>query len=255
MKMRLFPFLITTALAFLLTGACQSTVFVDDTSDSDEQQCAPQGTSPLVCENFESPVLPSSTQIRNGDVRFAQDIVLDGRSSLLCETDSVESFAFVSRSFTPITQGTIFFRVHIFIPQSTITGTTKVLNLTSYQSVDLEAVQSIDVNFSIARRVEIYQHGNQERYQSISNMVPENRWFCLSGSYTISEAAAETSISIDDSLAVSTIASAEAVVIGGVSEFRFGIGWTEQGQDTAVFYMDNVLVDTVPVDCATPDSN
>lgn len=235
----------------LLWGGCQSVVFVDDISDNDVPQCAPAGTSPLVCENFESQI-PASTQVRGGDIQLDESIVFNGESSLRCETEAIESYAFLSGRFTPIQQGTIYFRVHMFIPPDTITGTTKVLNLTSAFSTDIEAVQSIDINISAAYRFEIYQHGNQMRYQSESNLVPENRWFCLHGSYTTTETAGETSIWIDDFLAVSTPASAYANIIGGVSEIRTGIGWTEQGQTAAIYYFDDLLVDTVPVSCDAP---
>ncbi len=249
------PSMLPLQLCFLLLwGGCQSVVFVDDISENDVPQCAPAGTSPLICENFESQI-PSSTQMRSGDIRLDESIVFNGESSLRCETETIQSYAFFSSRFTPIQQGTIYFRVHMFIAPDTITGTTKVLNLTSAFSTDIEAVQSIDINISAAYRFEIYQHGNQTRYQSESNLVPENRWFCLHGSYTTTKTAGEMTIWIDDFLAVSTPASTYANIIGGVSEFRTGIGWTEQGQYAAVYYFDDILVDTVPVSCENPSLN
>ncbi|MBN2528413.1 MAG: hypothetical protein JXR76_18640 [Deltaproteobacteria bacterium] len=263
--MRIIAIAVSSAFGW---AACQSVVFVNDlngvdddkesdngndTSETDNDQCAPTGTTPLVCENFElNPPTPS--QLRNGDVALEQTNVFDGNASMRCETTAIESFGYISNRFEPISQGIIYFRVHIFIPEGTITGTTKVLNLTSTASSDLETSRGIDVNISSNRRVEIYQHGNQLRFQSAPDAVLENIWFCLQGSYTISETAGETSIWIDNKLAVSTTATIDSIINGGVSEFRTGIGWTEQGQNTAVFYFDNILVDTAPVLCAVPSN-
>ncbi|MBN2340988.1 MAG: hypothetical protein JXX29_13420 [Deltaproteobacteria bacterium] len=246
--------------ALLLLTACQSVVYLDNdtantdtstNSDSDTNQCAPPGTTPLVCESFEQEIT-AINYVRNGDIRLDSDRVFDGNASLLCETTQIESFAFISNEFAPIESGVVYFRVHLFIPPGTITGTTKVLNLTSGESPDLEEVQGIDINISSGCRVDIYQHGNQVRYQSEPDMVPEGEWFCLRGNYIISATAGETTIWINDGLAVSTTANTDSIINGGVSQFRTGIGWTEQGQTTAVFYFDNVLVDTIPVDCAAP---
>ena len=55
---------------------------------------------------------------------------------------------------------------------------------------------------------------------------------------------------LDDSLALSTSVSQEAIINGGISEFRAGIGWIGTGQTFSTVPFDNILVATSPVECA-----
>jgi hypothetical protein len=232
--------------------SCQNVITVADGKGATDTQptaddCAPIGTNPLVCENFETGI-NSPVEWYNGQVTLDTDQVYMGQSSMKAETLQISSFAFIVDTFNPIESGTIFFRVYLYIPPGNSQGTTKVLNLSAGGNPEEE--QGVDIDVSANRSVDIYQHGNAVRFVSAPDMVPEGQWFCLKGSYTISDTAGTTSVWINSSLAVSTTASSDSIINGGVSEFRTGIGWTEAGQDTSLVYFDNVLVDTEPVECS-----
>lgn len=208
--------------------------------------CAPVGTSPLVCHTFETGINAASILLY-GQVTWVSTPVFMGQGAMESNTQQINGYAYIVDTFDPIETGTIYFRAFLFIPVGNSVGTTKVLNLSAGGNPEEE--QGIDIDISAQRSIDIYQHGNAQRFVSAPDMVPEGAWFCLNGSYTISRTAGETSVWINDSLAVSTTAGADSIINGGVSEFRTGIGWTEAGQDTSVVYFDNVLVDTVPVSC------
>jgi hypothetical protein len=219
----------------------------DNQANTDRGACAPDGTTPLVCQDFETE-LTASVETIDGEVTITQEPLFQGAGSLKTEVTKVAGYAHIVDRFAPIESGTIFFRAHLFVPIGNTVGTTKVINLSARGNPEIE--QGVDINISGQRSIDIYQHGNASRFVSAPGMVPEGEWFCLRGSYTISDTAGTTSVWINDNLAVSTTASPESIINGGVSEFRTGIGWIEMGQETSVVYFDNVLVDTVPVQCS-----
>lgn len=247
---------VLSALVFttvLLSGACRTVVTVvdgeaaaSDSTDMDLGNCVSVGRTPLVCHDFETGIT-SASAILYGQVTAVTEPVFNGQAAMKSETHQINGYSYILDTFDPIESGTIFFRVHLYIPSGNTTGTTKVLNLSAGGNPEEE--QGVDIDVSAQRSIDIYQHGNIARFVSASGMVPEGEWFCLSGSYAISDTAGATSVWINDSLAVSTTAGAAAIINGGVSEFRTGIGWTEAGQDTSVVYYDNLLVDTLPVAC------
>jgi len=220
-----------------LTENSVSTVFCDNASGK-----------LVVCDDFEQ-ARPDAIATLNGDVSWVSEPVFDGTQSLLAQTMSAESWACMVYPFTAINSGTIYLSARFFIPADSVAGNITLLNLSGNVDEGSEQTFGVDINVSPERSVDIYIHGNYSRYESTENMVPTGQWFCLNGRYSISEVSGEASVWIDDNLVVSTTASEDAVITGGVSELRIGIGWTENGQDTATVYLDNLKLSTAPVFC------
>ncbi len=237
--------------------SCQDVAYVQDsagtTGDRDSSvppdRCAPDGIIPLVCQNFESG-LTSRVEVTSGEVTLETSEVFAGAASMRAASTGVDSYAEMVESFASIDSGTVYFRVFLYVPVGNTAGTTKVLNLSSSDPVQSDEDIGVDVNISAQRSIDIYQHRDAERFRSNPGMVPEGVWFCVKGSYVISETAGATSVWIDDRLAVSTTASADAIINGGVSEFRAGIGWVGDGQLSSTVYFDDILVAASPVECA-----
>jgi len=223
--------------------SCENVVTVPD-----GRGCAQEGPDTLVCHDFEDG-LNGTISTRDGTVAEDTEIVFDGTTSMRAQTTKINAEATLNTAFDPIETGTIYFRMHVYIPVGTVVGNTKLLNLSRSEEPVTDVDRGVDINISQGMIVNIYQHANTTRFESAAGIVTEGRWFCLRGSYSISETSGATLVWIDDNLAVSTTASADAIINGGVARCSVGIGWTELGQDTAVFYFDNVLVATIPVDC------
>lgn len=260
----------TCAFVFLAGCiACQNTVIVPnpaangdwtgDTISAPDSEVPDIDTEPRLCENeadtaslacddFEHG-LPATAALNNGLVSLDADTVFSGNRAMRSATQVVNAWAFAATSFAPIESGTVYFRQYIFIPEGTIVGRITVINLSGTKEPTEEISYGVDVNLTAGGIVDIYLHGNKTRYASAALSFPEGEWFCLRGSYTISDTAGETSVWINDSLAVSTTATSDSIINGGVSETAFGIVWTELGQDTAVVYIDNILVSSAPVHC------
>ncbi|MBN2339988.1 MAG: hypothetical protein JXR45_00790 [Deltaproteobacteria bacterium] len=247
------------AIGYLLGGvasACNTTVMIHDGENDSETGsesdttpfCEDESTDALVCDDFEHP-LSMPPEALNGTVTIVDDPTYGGNGALLTQTTAEESWAALVYPFTPIESGTIYMAAQLFIPQDTITGNITLVNLSGYVDETSENTFGVDINVSAQRSVDIYVHGNFTRYESNAAQVPEGQWFCLEGRYSISDVSGEASVWIDQNLVVSTTASQEAVITGGVSELRIGIGWTEGGQETATVIVDNILLSTQPVTC------
>ncbi len=219
-----------------------------DTDGTDSASCAPADIDPLVCLDFEVPLDGATTEL-NGTVALDTDVVYRGQTSLRAETVAENAIASLRSTFQAIDTGTVYFRVLVFLPAGMATGNIKILNLSSAGEPPDEENRGVDVNISGDLGVNIYQHGNFARFESAPGLVPEDEWFCLRGSYSISTTSGATMVWINDLLVVSTTASEDAIINGGVSEFETGIGWTEGGQVSALLYVDDVVVAVEPIPC------
>ena len=251
-------------LFIALLQACRTVVPVEDgmghimdsNSESDAVSdtqtpppgCAPPGLTPLVCQNFEAG-LTSPLDIRDGEVTLETELVFAGKASMKVVASTENSYAEIAETFDPINSGTVYFRAYLYVPAGNTTGTTKVLNLSSKEPLENDVDVGIDINISGQRSIDVFQHGNGIRFKSEDYMLPEGQWVCVKGSYTISDTAGATTLWLDDSLALSTAASQDAIINGGISEFRAGIGWIGTGQTSSTVYFDNILVATSPVEC------
>ena len=253
-------------LFIALLQACQTVVPVEDgmgpVIDSDSESdsvsdtqtpppsCAPPGLTPLVCQNFETGLTSPLDVVQEGEVTLETEQVFAGDASMKVVVSTESSYAEISETFEPINSGIVYFRVYLYVPIGNTEGTTKVLNLSSKEPQVNDVDVGIDINISGQRSIDVYQHGNGIRFKSEDYMLPEGQWVCLKGSYTISDTAGATTLWLDDSLALSTTASQDAIINGGISEFRAGIGWIGTGQTSSTVYFDNILVATSPVECA-----
>lgn len=245
-------------LVLFFIWGCETNYTIDDTitdthtgePSTNQVGCANLQTDSdiLVCNDFETGIA-AQTELLHGTVLVEKENVFSGTQSMRAHTEEQNSWATLVYPFPPMNSGTIYFRTHIFIAENSILGTTKLINLSGNSSDEDEQTYGVDINFSSQKSLDIYLHGNFTRYESEPNMIPEGQWFCLTGRYSISAISGETSVWINNNLVVSTTASQDSVITGGVSEFRLGIGWTENGQDTATLLLDELLVATVPVNC------
>ncbi len=247
----------------VLHAACQTFIPVEDglgsvlDSDSDSSpdtqtppsDCAPPGLTPLVCRNFETG-LTSPLDVQGGEVTLENTQVFAGNASMKAVVSNESGYAEIVETFDPINSGTVYFRTYLFIPVGNTVGTTKILNLSSKEPLENDVDVGIDINISGQRSIDVFQHGNSIRFKSEDYMLPEGQWICLKGSYAISDTAGATTLWLGDSLAVSTTAGTAAVINGGISEFRVGIGWIGTGQTSSTLYFDNILAATAPVECS-----
>ena len=243
---------IILGVSLVLTSAC-NTIFVVHDADTevegntDGSFCDNVPDDVIICDDFEDEQGVADTQ--NGQVSWVDDPVFEGTQAMCAQTSAEESWACMAYPFTAVESGTIYFSARFFIPDDTVTGNITLVNLSGQVDEASEQTFGVDINVSALRSMDIYVHGNFTRYASDDDRVPTGRWFCLVGTYSISDVSGEASVWIDDNLVVSTTASEEAVVTGGVSELHVGIGWTEDGQETAVVYVDNLKMGTSPITC------
>ncbi|MBN2528088.1 MAG: hypothetical protein JXR76_16980 [Deltaproteobacteria bacterium] len=223
----------------------------DDTAtvapDSEGGFCDSAAADVIVCDDFEQEHEGAKTV--NGKVSWVTDPSFEGEQALCSQTMAEQSWACMVYPFAAINRDTLYLSAHIFIPDDTITGNTTLVNLSGQVDESSEQTFGVDINVSPTRSLDIYVHGNYTRYTSGEKQVPTGRWFCLWGRYSISDVSGEASFWIDDNLVVSTTASKEAVITGGVSELRIGIGWTENGQEQATVYVDNLILRSSPTAC------
>jgi hypothetical protein len=188
-------------------------------------------------------------EVEGGEITLENEQVFEGNASMKVVVPNESAYAEIVETFDPINSDTVYFRTYLYIPVGNTVGTTKILNLSSKEPMEDDVDVGIDINISGQRSIDVFQHGNGTRFKSEDYMLPEGQWVCIKGSYTISDTAGATALWLGDSLALSTTAGTAAVINGGVSEFRVGIGWVGTGQTSSTVYFDNILAAASPVEC------
>jgi hypothetical protein len=231
----------------LSTDESNGTITTDISVD-----CAENFSDALLCTGFETGI-PYNTYINSGSVETATDTSHSGSASMHAAAYAQYGYAHARGEFTPLFSGTIYFRTWFFIPSGTLTGLVKLAAFEGWNPLlpdedSMGAELNIDINVTVGGAVQIYNQTTGSRYMSEGGAVQEGEWFCLSGSMNVSADAGAVVVSIDGNT-VLTAENEPTLPLDGVSRMNVGIGWTDDGQNAAELYVDDLVVSLSEVSC------
>jgi hypothetical protein len=206
----------------------------------------------IFCSGFERPDLSEWTEtIVQGSATVAQTELLrrSGRGALYAASTAEESAAVVSLEFPAISQGELFLRVHLYVPEGLATQTTNILFLGDYASPD--PFKGIDFNLEDGAPQIFTPESAPDRYTSSSLVIPRDRWFCFQVRLLISETDGLVQLSVDGSVGLDQ-SELDTLPPGGVHLLRAGVDWSSKQTTPFAVYMDDLVLSRTPVACEDP---
>ncbi len=196
----------------------------------------------LLCDGFESD-LGYTIWYYDGTIAIIDTMAHSGDSSLYAVSNEQGAYANIATEFSPVFEGSVYFRAFYYIPTGTVTGTVKIADIRGGNDRMM-----LDINIMTQGRIMVYHHGDGSRDQSEPGAYDEGEWFCLNGFVDIDNTAGSITVSVGDT-EVLVRSALDTLPNTGIMAADFGIGWTEDGQQTAELYVDDIAVDVAPIGC------
>jgi hypothetical protein len=238
---------LTLGLCAMLCYACASNPYVIGQVSG---ECGAQHAAALVCAGFESQDVTTGwdgTSIENaGALEHTTAKHHSGSGALHATSRAAESAATVVANFTPVRSGTLYLRGYLYLPADLPTHTMNIFFLGDDPGVD--EFFGIDVNLE-SGAVQVYSPQSDLQRHTGNVTVPRDRWFCFRLSMTVSADRGQVQAFIDDRLALDA-SNLATLPPAGVRTFRAGIDWSSETASVFEIYMDDLVVDTAPVDCS-----
>jgi hypothetical protein len=219
----------------------------DAGSGSPSDACPAGHPTGLVCSGFERADLPdwSAPMIeRSGVVERSSALTHTGSGALHASSSAMMSVAVLSASFPSVSSGELYLRLYAYVPANLPTEIINVLFLGNGASSD--PFSGIDLNL-MDGAIQVYSSANDQR-QTGSLTIPRDRWFCLRARVLLGKTGGAVQAYIDAALAL----DAKGLVTlpaAGVQELHAGVGWSSQQDAFFEIYMDDLVLDSVPVAC------
>lgn len=228
------------ALAACGNGAYVIGRFHDDSCDTHHDA--------IVCSGFEQPDLSdwSVVVVDNAHVEQSAERAHGGNGSLFAESSGAKSTAVVSKEFPPVTQGELFLRAFVYVPDAQPTKTLNFLFLGDYAAPD--PFRGIDFNLEDGA-LSTYVPGDQpDRFVSTALVIPRDRWFCLQIQMTVSANAGAVTMRVDGEIGLEQ-KNMNTRPAAGVHLLRAGIDWSSGQTEPFEFSLDDLVLATTPLDC------
>jgi hypothetical protein len=242
------------ALAAALLGAvvisgCGSGDYVIGRFDDDA--CSAHGDA-LLCSGFERPDLSDWTSVVVADalVEQSEERSHGGEGSLFAESKGQQSSAVVSKEFTPVKQGEIYLRAFLYVPDDLPTETMNIFFLGDYATPD--PFQGVDFNLEAGALSTYAPRSQPDRFTSTTLVIPRDRWFCLQIEMTVSADAGAITMRVDGEIGLEQ-KNMNTRPSAGVHLLRAGIDWSSGQTEPFNFYLDDLVLDTAPIDCTDPE--
>jgi hypothetical protein len=152
----------------------------------------------LLCSGFERPDLSEWTRtiaVNHADVEQTNAKARDGRGSLLAASTAEKSAGVVAGEFPPVTDGDLFLRAYLYVPDNQPTKTLNFLFIGYYATPD--PFKGVDFNFEDGALSTYVPGDNPDRFTSNTLVIPRDRWFCLQIQMTVSPDAGKVKILVD----------------------------------------------------------
>ena len=203
----------------------------------------------LVCSGFERPDLSEwdeTVVYSSGALRQTEENPRSGRGSLLATSEYNESAAAVAAEFSPVTEGQLYLRTHMYLPSEFDTMTTNILFLGDAPAPD--PFKGVDFNFEAGAPEIFSPESDPVRHTSTSLVIPRDAWFCYQVELGISEDAGSVRILVDGQVALDQ-GELDTLPVGGVHLLRAGVDWSSKQMTPFAIYLDDLVLSRSPVDC------
>jgi hypothetical protein len=182
---------------------------------------------PLVCSSFEGvPLLDEwVVDTARGTVQEVTTLAHTGTTAVSARTAGENGHARLWQALEPRGSGTLYFRAHAWLPKGTVTTMMKLLYLGNRAALD-----GVDLLITSDLQVGAFFQEGQASALSRIGAVPEEQWFCLTGSIDLSNTDGRVALQIDGR-PVLEVTGQDTLPPNGVSGLSVGLHWTDTGQE------------------------
>ncbi|HVW26712.1 MAG TPA: hypothetical protein VHC69_15195 [Polyangiaceae bacterium] len=205
----------------------------------------------IFCSGFERPDLSDWTQEivdGNAHVEQTEQRAYDGNGALHAGSTGEQSTAVVAKQFAPVKSGDLYLRAHLYVPGGLPTKTMNVFFLGDFASPD--PFKGIDFNLEDGALSTYVPQDDPQRFTSTTLTIPRDRWFCFQVHVVVSDGAGALTILVDGNTALDE-QGMNTRPDAGIHLLRAGIDWSSMQTEPFDFYVDDLVLATAAVDCAS----
>lgn len=214
--------------------------------DAGVNECERALSAALVCSGFEAELASDwSTSLQNqGALERSLQRAHSGSAALHASSTARLSTAVVFATFEPVTQGELYLRAHLYVPAELPTQTMNLFFIGAEPTPD--PFTGIDFNLEDGA-VQVFSPQSDPARQTSVLVIPRDQWFCFRARVAIGDSATVQAF-IDDELAIETMPF-DTLPDDGVHMLRAGVDWSSEQNDFFEVFIDDVALDTAPIDC------
>jgi hypothetical protein len=210
-------------------------------------ECGLAHAGAVLCSGFEQGDLAADFEdavlVNAGALERSTGRVHSGSGALHAASDAMMSVAVVWTRFAPLFSGDVYLRAYLYVPAEL---PTEIMNIFFLGAEPVaESFVGFDLNLDDGR-VQVFSP-QADRYTG-ELPIPRDRWFCFRWRIAIDDTDGVVQAFVDDALALE-VTELDTLPAAGVSWFRAGIDWSSQQDAYFEIYIDDVVLDTVEVDC------
>ena len=237
----------------LASAACSSGPYFIGEQHRDAgppSECAEAFADALACSGFEEGDLPSEWAdqpiVGAGELERTTERAHSGEAALRASSDGPESVAVVATEIEPVLSGTLYLRVHLYVPAGVPTETINILFIGSDPAPD--PFTGLDINLEDGA-LQIFSPQNDPARVTGELTIPRDAWFCLRAEIAVSDAAGAAQLFVDGELALAAT-GLDTLPDDGVHLLRAGVDWSSEQETSFEIYIDDLVLDDAPVACA-----
>ena len=220
----------------------------DAAVDGGSDECAGLRKDALVCSGFEPTASTEEwSEVTEGEGELERSTARahSGQAALHAITRDAMSAAALSHSLGPVRAGELHLRAHLYVPSGQPTEIINVFYIGAAAGPD--PFVGIDINLQ-DDAVEVFSPQANPVRQTGTGLIPRDRWFCLQARLEVRDEAGVVEVRVDGVPAVEAT-DIDTLPPNGIVELRVGIDWSSEQQEPFELYVDDVVLDTLEVDC------
>lgn len=196
----------------------------------------------VFCDGFEDPALAKWVVVSGQTASMQSQAPLPPHGTRLLEstTQTTQQGSYVTANVGPYTTGTLYLRGWFYVPSN--------IDLTHFDLFDLNSDGMGGVSaFLYFGALTLFQSSATPSAAVAGPPLPLDRWMCLELQLEIGDPG-NVYLSLDGTQ-VASFTGIDLLPGTGFHNLLTGIPWTDDGQQTARAYTDEIIVDTRPIPC------
>jgi hypothetical protein len=206
----------------------------------------------ILCSGFEKPDLSDFTQVltdNQATIEQTGERAHRGDGALHASSTDQKSAAVVAEEFPAVLDGDLYLRAFMYVPDGLPTHAMNILFLGDFATPD--PFKGTDFNLETGAFSTYSPQDHPDRFTSDTLVVPRDRWFCFQMHMVVSPDAGAVTINVDGDVALEEMAMNTQPDVG-VHLLRIGIDWSSLQTEPFDYYVDDLVLDTAPVECDDP---
>jgi len=234
--------------AGLLSGCSDGSYVIGRFIDS---ECATHQDA-IFCSGFERPDLSDWTRVvvvKDAHVEQSEKRSHRGKGALHAASTGAKSSAVVAEDFDAVTAGDLYLRMYLYVPAGLPTKTMNILFLGDFATPD--PFKGVDFNLEDGALSSYVPQDTPDRFTSKTLTIPRDHWFCMQIHMTVSEKQGTLTIDVDGERGLEQ-QGMNTKPAAGIHLLRAGIDWSSLQTERFDYYLDDLVLATMPIDCDDP---